>query len=465
VKYTIRKITREANFLSLTGNFTVAFFGFAGFALLARSYSMDIFGQWVLYVSSATFIEMFRFGITNWAIIRYLSGVDDEDRLKYIGSNALIVILSTVTIAVIIWGSYLLFPGPIRSSGYELFFRWYPILAFINISYNNALVIMQADQRFGRIMMIKTINSIGFFIVLLTNFLFFRMSLTHLVWANLGINVITSGICFSMGWDGMRHIRKATKKTSKVLLDFGKYTIFTLIGTNLLRSADTLIISLSPLGTTAVALYSVPMKLAELQQIPLRSFVATAFPRMSKASIHGKVDEVRRLFYTYSGAMTYLLCAISIFTFCFAHLFVLLLGGKQYLGIDPVTGSNTVTIVRIFSIYGLFLPIDRMAGAGLDSINKPERNFLKVMYMLGANVIGDLIAVFVFHSLEAVAVASILFTLLGIVVGYRFLDKELELDQRRIWSAGIGFYREMYVRLQEYYSKLIRKIRPDGGIS
>jgi O-antigen/teichoic acid export membrane protein len=52
--------------------------------------------------------------------------------------------------------------------------------------------------------------------------------------------------------------------------------------TNLLRSADTLIISLSPMGSAAVALYSIPLKLTELQQIPLRSFVATAFPKMSK---------------------------------------------------------------------------------------------------------------------------------------------------------------------------------------
>lgn len=457
VKSTLNKIIREANFLSLTGNLLFAVFGFAGFALLARSYPISIFGQWVLYISSATFIEMFRFGITNTAIIRYLSGVSKEDRLKYIGSNGLILIIATIGITILIWSSWLLFPVPIRNAGYGLFFAWYPILAFINLPFNTALVIMQADQRFGKIMIIKTLNGGGFFLVLLVNYIWLKMTLTQLVWAHIGINIITSSICTMNGWDGLRHIRKATRRTSKVLLDFGKYTTFMLIGTNLLRSADTIIISLSPLGTTAVALYSIPMKLTELQQIPLRSFVATAFPKMSKASIQGKVEQLKETFYTYSGAISYLFIVICLITFVFADFFVLVLGGRQYLGTDPVTGANTANIVRIFSLYGLILPLDRMTGIGLDSINKPDRNFMKVLYMVITNVVGDLIAVFVFKSLAGVAVASVLFTLLGVWIGYRFLDQHLQLEQRKIFQAGIEFYKSLYIKVRSAGSTFLTK--------
>lgn len=448
MKGTIRKISREANFLSLTGNLTIAFFGFAGFALLARTFPVDIFGQWVLYISSGTFIEMFRFGITNTAIIRYLSGVAKEDRLRFVGSNGLIGLVATTFIAIILWSCHLLFPVPIKNAGYELFFTWYPLLAFVNLPLNTALVIMQADQKFGKILMVKSINSGGFFLVLLLNYLFFDMSLMQLVWAQLFIVALTSGICIMNGWDGLRHMRKATQRTNKVLLDFGKYTTFTLIGTNLLRSADTLIISLSPMGTAAVALYSIPMKLTELQQIPLRSFVATAFPKMSKASIQGKVEEVKSIFYSYSGAMTYLFIIISLVTFLFADFFVLILGGSQYMGTDPVTGFNTANIVRIFSLYGLLLPIDRMTGVGLDAINKPDRNFIKVMIMVAANVIGDLVAIFIFKSLPLVAVASILFTAIGVWVGYRFLNTELQLDHRLVFKSGFDFYKNMYSKLK-----------------
>lgn len=444
MKDLVKKIVREENFLSLIGNLIIALFGFAGFALLARTFPIDIFGQWVLFISSGSFIEMFRFGITNTAIIRYLSGVSQDERQKFIGSNWLIGLIATVFIGIILLSCNYFFAEPIQRSGYELFFTWYPLLAFINLPLNTALVIMQADRMFGKMLLVKAISSIGFFSVLAVNYLFLDMTLLQLVWVLLMVNGITSLVCIVAGWDGFRHIRKASRETNKALLDFGKYTTFTLIGTNLLRSADTLIISLSPLGTAAVALYSIPMKLTELQQIPLRSFVATAFPKMSKASIQGKIQEVKDVFYTYSGAMSYLFIFVSLFTFVFADFFVLLLGGKQYLGIDPITGFNTVTIVRIFSVYGLLLPIDRMTGVCLDSINRPRINFIKVLYMVIANVVGDLIAIFIFKSLNLVAVGSILFTIIGIWVGFYYLSKEITLEYKQIFRSGIDFYRSLY---------------------
>jgi len=395
----------------------------------------------VLYIASAALVDMFRFGITTTAVIRFLSGSVEEEWQKLVGSFILIVLVATTGIALIIWSIHLAFPVPIAHAGYDLFFKWWPLMMFINIPFNTAQVILQSELKFGKILLINSLYSIGFFFVVLINFLFFRMTLTELVMAQVGINLVTSVVCLAYGWDGIRYLRKATRRTNKILLDFGKYTTFTLIGTNLLRSADTLIISLSPMGTAAVALYSIPMKLIELQQIPLRSFVATAFPKMSRESLLGRVQEVKRLFYTYSGAMTYLFAVISLITFVFADYLVMILGGHQYLGTDPATGASAVTIVRIFSIYGLLLPIERMTGIGLDSVNRPDRNFQKVLYMTIANVIGDLVAVFIFKSLAGVAIGSVLFTLLGVWIGFYFLDKQIGLEHKKIFSSGIDFYR------------------------
>lgn len=440
---TLKKIVREDNFLSLAGNLVIAVLGIGGFALLARSLSLDVFGQWVLFITGGSFVEMFRFGITNNGLIRFLSGADASSRMELIGSNALIGLVATLAIALILIVCYVLFNDVLSTSGYHLFFKWYPLLAFLNLPWNNALVVLQADRAYGKILLLKSVNSGLFFIVILTNFFLELLTLDELVMAMLIINALTSFISIVLGWDGTKNIFKANKKTNSTLLNFGKYTTFTLIGTNLLRSADTIIISLSPLGSAAVALYSIPLKLTELQQIPLRSFVATAFPKMSKASVQGKVEEVRDLFYTYSGALTYLFAGLSVVTFVFAEFFVLVISGRQYLETDPQTGFNVVNIVRVFSIYGLLLPIDRMTGIGLDSINKPKINAIKVFVMVMANIIGDCIAIFIFQSLLLVAVASILFTLIGIWMGMYFLDKELSLSYKEIFSSGIDFYKSL----------------------
>jgi O-antigen/teichoic acid export membrane protein len=440
----VKDIVREANFLSLTGNVAISFFGFAGFALLARDYDMDIFGEWVLFISMAAFIDMFRFGIVTTAIVRYLSGSGEEERKQYIGSFILIIFLVTLGISALVWVADGLFPGPIREAGYGLFFTWYPFIAFINIPMYAAMVIMQADLRFDRILLVNSLYSILFFGVILSSFLFFHLPLTQIVWAQFLSYFVVSLFCIVMGWDGIRHLFRATRKTNRTLIDFGKYTTLTLIGTNLLRSADTFIISLSPMGPAAVALYSIPMKLTEIQQIPLRSFAATAFPKMSKQSIQGNVDKVKDLFYTYSGAMSYLFAFISLCSFIFADFFVLVVGGSKY------TGTEAATIVRIFSVYGLLLPLERMTGIGLDSINKPNRNFQKVLVMVITNIIGDLIAVFIFQSLAAVAIASVLFTLIGVWIGYYFLDRQIELERGRVFSSGLEFYKTMFCKVRAF---------------
>lgn len=435
----IEKILKEDNFLSLAGNLVIAILGLGGFALLARSLDPAYFAQWVIFISGGSLVEMLRFGITNNALVRFLSGASKEQSEQLIGSNVLISLVSTVGIAVIMVVVHFFFKEVINNSVYVLFFTWYPLLAFINLPWNNAMLVLQAKMEYGKILWIKTLNSGLFFLFLVINKIAFNFSIIHLIWALLLINLITTVVCIGKGWDGLLYIRKANKSTNKTLLNFGKYSTFTLIGTNLLRNADLLIISISPLGSAAVALFSIPLKLTELQQIPLRSFAATAFPKMSKASLKGNISEVQNLFYSYSGALTYLFVFMSIITFVFAREFIILISGFQYLNSDS-DAFDIVTLVRIFSIYGLLLPIDRMTGIGLDSMNKPHINALKVIIMLGINVLGDLVAVFVFKSLEVVALSTLLFTSVGIVVGAYCINKEFEFSTIEIFKSGNRFY-------------------------
>lgn len=429
-------ILKEKNIQSLAGNMFTAGFGFLTFVVLTRSFEKEIFGEWILYLTGATFVEMFRFGITRTALIRFLAGADEKEQERLIGSNWLIGIVASIIIAAILWLVLFLFPTQIENSGFILFFTWYPILAFLNLPFNNALTILQAKQHFGQIFIIKSLNSFLFFAGLFVNLFWLQLDLIYVIWFHLGVSVIVSIVSILLGWDGIKHIGKANKETNSTILNFGKYTTLTLIGTNLLKSADSFIIALSPLGTAAVALYSIPLKLTEVLQIPLRSFVATAFPKMSKASIQNDLKMVRYYFYSYSGSLTILFIPVTVISFIYSDFFVFILGGEQYVGIDPITGVSTSLIFKVFAIYGLLLPIDRLTGVGLDSVNRPKKNFYKIIFMVLANIIGDLIAVFVFKSLLAVAIVTIIFTLLGVIIGYYFLNKELDLKFRLIFIEG-----------------------------
>ncbi len=468
----LAKILKNKNFLSLANNGLVAVFGFFGFLLLVRSLSTNEFGEWVLLISTTIFLDILRFGMTRTAIVRFLAGADKKEARQLIGSNYVINFLSTLIFVIIVLAVRFFFYREVTASGFVLFFKWFPLLAFINLPFQNAQSVLQAKMRFDLMLILRLINVGGFMLFLLVNFFFLHVSLTIIVYAYLLINMLTSLVAMINNWDGIRYITKLTKATNKKVLDFGKYSIGTLIGSNLLKSADIFIIGLSPLlGTAGVALYSIPLKLTEIIEIPLRSFAMTAFPGMSKASIKGDKVLVKHIFYTNAGGITLLMIPIMLFSFIFAKELVYILGGSGY--------ESTAGVFRIFCVYGLLLPLDRFIGVALDSVNMPRYNFLKVVYMAVANIIGDTLVVFAFYyvavatslvtlislpvsnfhlmakishnfsvitALEGVAVVTISFTLIGIFVGYHYLNKSFDIRFRKVFRGGILFFSESIFR-------------------
>lgn len=468
----LAKILKNKNFLSLANNGLVAVFGFFGFLLLVRSLSTNEFGEWVLLITTANFLDMLRFGITRTAIVRFLAGAEEKEARQLIGSNYVINLFSTFILVLIVLAVRYFFYNAVSTSGFVLFFKWFPLLAFINLPFNNAQSVLQAKMRFDFMLILRIVNVGGFMLFLLVNFFFLHVSLTIIVYAYLLINILTSIVAMIPNWDGFRYIAKTTKASNKMILNFGKYSTGTLIGSNLLKSADTFIIGLSPfLGTAGVALYSIPLKLTEIIEIPLRSFAMTAFPGMSKASIEGNKDLVKHIFYTNAGGMTLLMVPVMLFSFIFAKELVYILGGAGY--------ESTAGVFRIFCVYGLLLPLDRFIGVTLDSVNMPKFNFLKVVYMAVANIIGDTLVVFAFYyvavatsiftlislslnnlhllakiahnfsvitALEGVAVVTISFTLIGIFVGYHYLNKSFDIHFRKVFQGGILFFSESIFR-------------------
>jgi O-antigen/teichoic acid export membrane protein len=448
----LSKTINNKNFLSFAGNGISAIFGVIVFALLARTFSADVFGEWVIYLSTATFIEMFRFGLTRTGLVRFLSGAEGEERVKLMGTNYIIGIVITGFIFILLYLTLILFQKPIMASPYKLFFIWYPLLAIFNLPFNNALTILQAEERFLEIMLIKVVNLVSFTLLLSLNyFLDWGLSLQHLILWHLAINLATSVFVIILGWDGIFYVKFYDKKTLQTLLNFGKYTTVTLIGSNLLRSADTFILSISPLGSAAVATYSIPLKLMEMLQIPLRSFASTAFPKLSRASINNEIGKFKFYFYHYTGIVTIMFLPIIVICFFFAKYFVLILAGPEYIKPFPLTGESTIFLFQIFVLYGFLLPLDRMTGVGLDAINKPEKNFYKIIAMVSANIIGDLIAVFVFRKLLFVAYATWIFTLIGVVLGYIYLNNEIPLKFSKIFTIGWKSIIQYFFRKQTEY--------------
>ncbi len=450
IKQLVKSIVYERNMVSLFSNLSFAIFGFLSFMILARSMSKADFGAFILFLTASAFVDLFRFGLTRNAVVRYLSGGKDKENLKILGSINSIGIWLVIIISIILYGLLGIFFKAITESGFVYFFYYYPILALANLPWNNAMSVLQSWQAFGRITLIRTLNVGLFTLFLVLNIFFFKFGVVEIIWANIIANFLASALSTWRGWDGLKYIKYSNKETNKKILNFGKYSMATIIGSSLLRSADAFLIGIAPFfGPVGVAIYAIPLKINEILEIPLRSFMATAYPKMSKANIDGDNSMMLRMFYTYGGAITLLFIPLTIVLFIFAEPIILLLGGDAYM--DSM--DTMVLIFRAFTIYGLILPLDRISGVALDSINKPDKNLLKVIVMVTVNVIGDLIAIFYFKSLFLVSLATILFTVLGLFMGYYYLNKELKMEYFKFFTHGNRFLFDMISTAQKRFKR------------
>ncbi|MBT3244056.1 MAG: oligosaccharide flippase family protein [Bacteroidetes bacterium] len=433
IKTKISQILKSDNSISLIGNMVFAFFGFANIFILARSYPKDVFGEWVLYLSGMALFEMIRKGITGTPLVRFVAGTEDEtERNRIIGAGWVLSVAVTIAVIVILVPSYMLFSDAIDEKGFGLFFKWYPLLAVVVLPLNTGLSILQADRRFTAILQLRFVNMFVFFLFLILNWLWLKLPIVTVVWCHIGSQLLASIFAVSKKWSGIKTIVKATSKSLKAQFNFGKYSLGTLIGSNLLKSSDTFIIGIM-LAEPQVAYYSIPLKLIEIVEIPMRSFVAVAFPKMSKASRNGNVAEVRSIFYQYAGVVSWLFIGLVLALFVMAKPLTLILGGPDYV--------ESALIFKIFLIYALFLPLDRFSGITLDAINRPKLNMIKVIFMASANIIGDILAIHFFKSLEAVAMITIINVLTGVIVGNWFLRREIQINALQVFPAGLKHLR------------------------
>lgn len=432
-------LVREKNFSSLFANMSIAGLGLLSFMLLTRQLDQAAFGQWVLFIALASFVDLLRFGLTNTAAVRLLSNAGKKQVKVILGSSYRINLVLWSLISVICFAIFLLVDFA-ETSGYGLFFTWYPVLALFNLSWNNACALFQAEQNFMRMFWVKFSNTGLFTAFLALNYFYLHLGEAYILVAYLTTNLIASVYVIARQWDGLRFLKFQQSDKVKELVHFGKYSMGTLIGSSLLKSADTFIIGLSPvMGATAIAMYAIPLKLTDLLGIPLRSLTMTAYPKLSRKVIQQDLESARKTFYAYSGAITLAFIPIALVSFIFAEELILFLGGSAY----RVHLEELTLIFRIFTVYTILLPIDRFTGVMLDSANQPRLNMRKVIVMTLANIVMNLIAVFAFESLLLVAVGTVLFTLLGMGLGFYYLHRVMQIKPTHILPESIHFFKNL----------------------
>ncbi|GAB4317854.1 MAG: hypothetical protein Kow00127_09760 [Bacteroidales bacterium] len=439
----IHKITSEKNVQSLATSILVAAINLITFVLLVRTLGKEEFGKWVIFVTAASLADLIRFGITRRALIHFISGYQATQADRFKASGFLLDLIIGIVMALLIFFIHLLFSDMLGL--YRLFFKYYPLLILTGLVWNNAFSIQQAQQNFDRIMLIRLLFNIPFFLFVIIDYYTRQWYTEQVIMVFIVLNLVPSVWTLIRGWSGAQLIMKSDFESLKRLFNYGKFTVLTSTGSSLLKSADTLIIGLSPiLGAKGVAIYSIAFKIIDLIQIPLNAFIATASPKLSKAYINQKIDDFRNTLFTYTGAVSMLFIPVVVTAALLSKYVLLFFAGTDFTDDLPVMTH----IYLIVLAYGLMMPLDRFTGVALDSAEMPSKNALKVYIMLFLNLSGNALAVFIFKSLPMVAAVSVIFTLTGIILGWWFLIRKLRLNPLGIISAGSDFYKFFFNRIK-----------------
>ena len=420
----LNKMFHNNHIQSAFAQIGTAVLAFVSFVILARWFTKSEFGIWIIYLTLITFLDMTKAGMVQTALIKYTSGASEREKKEFLGSSWLINLSLVGVIGVLCYSTLLL--GFINWESINLFLFYYPIYSLVSMPFYYFNWVNQAAGNFRQITFIRLLNSSLFLFAVVAR-ISFEYTIEDLISLHILVFTATSLFLVFSGKVVVKSVLFATKKSVKRIVAYGKYHALAFLGSNLLKSSDIMLIGFV-LGPISVAIYSIPLRLIEIIEMPLKSCVQVAFPAFSKYDNQNKSTYLKEVVERYIGSLSILYIPFMFGLFFFSEHIVHLVGGDKY--------TNSVGIFRIFLVYGLFLPFDRLTGISLDAIGKPRINFYKVLVMALVNIVGDLAALYYFKSLELAAWVTVATVLTGMLVGFLMVKKHVGIDLKGILING-----------------------------
>ncbi len=406
----MKLITRNTRLISFTTTVSTSILGFLGILILSRMFNPSQLGEWMIYITAWTLADMLRSGLVQNALIRYYSAQNNN---VYTGAAWVLGIGFTVfaIIGLFIIGFFTPLSNTIVGQ-----LSW---LLMASLPYSVALWQQQAEQRFDRLLLLRLGFSVSFFGMLLVA-AWLKQSSENLAIIQTLVYGFLSALAMLLNWTNIGSIRTCKRLHLFELWKFGRYSVMTLLGTNLLKSSDTFLLG-AFLNPSVVAFYNLPYKLIEIVEIPIRSMVMTILPKWASKSHQSK--SILKLVSQEVLQMMIFVLPIAVACFLFAEDFMVLMGGETY--------RSSASLLRIFAVYSLFLPFDRLIGVALDAHGKPKLNTIKVAIMAIINIIGDAVVLQYTTQIWPVALVTVLTVVMGVVFG---LYQLWQLDQNQIVS-------------------------------
>ncbi|MBC7904969.1 MAG: oligosaccharide flippase family protein [Gemmatimonadaceae bacterium] len=444
LKNLIGKLNNK-HFLSLAGNGVMSVLGLVGYAILSKFLpSAAELGKWIFFQSTLTLLDTFRSGFLTTALIKFYAGTTKERSTEVVGSVWYLGILTTAGFLILNLLAFLFLHGS-KDMEVVLFLQWFGITFIFTLPIFIAGCVLQAESRFDRLLYMRLLNQVSFIVFIIVLIFMNRLTLQSVFYSNFISSVVTSAFIFYKGWARQNTLFKRSKNCVLEIYHYGKYVVGTAISANLLRYSDTFIIKMM-LGDVAVAIYNQGLKLIEVVEIPLRSMLATAMPTMAGFYNQGKKVDMLYTMKKYAGMLTLMLIPVAIGAFLMADFVMPILGRKDI-------AHEAANVWRLFMTFAILFPLERYFAVTLDVIHQPKVNTVKVTIMLIVNIISDFVGIALFGNIYGVAILTVFPTLVGMFIGYYYLNKSMPFNFWSVFSVG-------YYELKLLAATQLAKIKP-----
>ena len=248
-----------------------------------------------------------------------------------------------------------------------------------------------------------------------------------------------------------RHIRS--------LFSYAIFTFLNGVGGTIFEYADVMIIGIFLLKGDA-GIYGVIWSFSSISLFISSAMVSTMFPKISRWSTDGNWKEVETSF---SMALTYsLIIAVPI-------LFggILLGGDLLYYayGAGFAGGAVTLTIILLMRVFQVSSTLTMRYLQGIDH---PDIVFRVISFTATLNIILDWFLI-QWYGIEGAAVATLVTTLLALILGYRYLKKFIAIKVdwkgiRAIVSASIIMAGVIYALMSIFIADSVLEVLAEVGI-
>ena len=428
------------HFLSLAGNGITSILGLLTFSILYKVLPISDAGKWGIFGTILMIYDSTRNGFLGTATIKFYAGAGKERGGAVLGSvwvltmglTSILLFLDSGVYYALSHTSYTYILSPVKWAGVTFL----SALPFCVIYWK-----LQAEENYKELLQLKLLNSSATFLSFVVLAILKKLTLESAFLYNVITNCVTSIVAVTVNLDAVKTIAKRSRASVIELVNYGKYSLASSLSSTLLGSVDTIIITFL-LGPAALAIYNIPMKMMQVIEIPLLSFVGTGMSGMAIAFSHKNTHQVTYILKKYAGMLTMAFIPLAVLAFFFADMatYIAVLGRHDY------TGTAAANLFRLYMVFSILYPIDRFNGATLDIIHKPQVNFYKVLIMLAVNIAGDFAGIAIFKGLYGVAVSAVVTHVSGIIYGYYRLNKYLPVKVVDIFTTG---YKEMLLFIRQ----------------